>query len=130
MNWTEDDARRFVEKVRQAKANQSAEDKPVDPLTKERESFGQGTGLKTRSGRRAGSTPQRYQAGFIQGQHVAPPPEYRDRYDAFNKSLSSEAGTTKPASQPGAASDATSPPAPGANAGKRSADKEVKLSSF
>jgi hypothetical protein len=110
MNWTEEDARRFIEKVRGAQASQANPDKPFDPLNQsERDQFGQGSGLKSRSGRRAGTTSQDTKQEMFQDQRVAPPPEYRDRYDAFNKSLSTKPAVTS--DRPNPSSPSSGPPA-------------------
>lgn len=87
MGWTEDQFRKFADRMRQK------QDKPPekldDPLTrKNRGDFGKGADLRRSTGRAGGSGPQDNQRGLYESRRVAPPPEYRDHFEAYTRSLS------------------------------------------
>jgi hypothetical protein len=99
LGWTEEDAKRFVDRVRTAQENK---EKPSDPLSaKDRETIG--GGVRSRSGRGAGSTVQDDKRDLLQDRRIAPPREYKDRYEAYNRSLSLYGSGQKPAARPAAA---------------------------
>jgi hypothetical protein len=94
MGWTEEDAKKFAERMRAESAK--VEDKS-DPLNQgKRAGFGQGTDLRKSTGRSAGKGSDQLQDLFS-GRRTPPPPEVRKRYEAYMKSLSAEGMTRSPA---------------------------------
>jgi bifunctional DNA-binding transcriptional regulator/antitoxin component of YhaV-PrlF toxin-antitoxin module len=88
MGWTEEDARRFYDRLRQQVANAEA----ADPIRgRAREGFGGGADLRKRSERAAGAAVDANQ-GLETGRRTAAPPEIRKRYEAYTRSLSEAAG--------------------------------------
>jgi hypothetical protein len=87
MGWTEEDAKKFAERMR---AESAKEVDKSDPLNQaKRAGFGQGTDLRKSTGRSAGKGADQLQDLFS-GRRTPPPPEVRKRYEAYMKSLSAE----------------------------------------
>lgn len=97
MGWTEEDARRFYDRLREQAANAES----ADPMRgRAREGFGGGADLRRRSERAAGAAVDANQ-GLETGRRTAAPPEVRKRYEAYTRSLAEAAGDqSAPAPRP------------------------------
>lgn len=86
LGWTEQEARDFAKRLEKTGTPKEA---PADPLTgKAREGFGSGTQLRKSASRAAGALPRDDQQDLFQGSRTAPPPEYRELFEAYTRSLS------------------------------------------
>lgn len=98
LGWTEADAKKFIDRQR---SRQAPAEKAADPLTgKGRGSFGEGTNLRKTVGRSGNSTVQDQLRGLEQGRRSAPPPEYRELYEAYTRGLSSQSTPAEKTSPP------------------------------
>jgi hypothetical protein len=102
MGWTEEDAKKFYERM-QAQGNSPDKSDPLSAA--KRKGFGEGTDLRKSTGRSAGKSVDQMQ-DLYSGRRTPPPPEVRKRYEAYMKSLAVE----------GAAPSGTSPAAPPSSA--------------
>lgn len=103
MGWTEEEARRFADRMARHRAPDSPPEKVAEPLTgSAREGFGKSTQLRKSVGRAGGATPQDQQRDLMQDRRTPPPPEYRELYEAYTRELAKQAA--KPASPPAAPS--------------------------
>ena len=96
MGWTEADAKAFVERMRER--SKPAAEAPADPLTgKAREEFGQGTNLRRSVRRASGGGVEDTDRQLFEGQRAAPPPEYKEMYEAYTRSLGQQPSPAPPA---------------------------------
>lgn len=89
LGWTEEDMRRFTEKL-EKRLNDSGEDVSPEALARRRqfESMLEGLNLNAKTERRKGNKTKMERVQEFNSRNIPAPPEYRDQYEAFTKELS------------------------------------------
>lgn len=102
MGWTEEDARKFAERMSNKLSPElPPAEKISDPLVgKARSGFGEGTNLRKTVGRASSGAGQDDVQGLEQSRRTAPPPELRELYEAYTRSLSKTPAKSAPAPGP------------------------------
>ncbi len=97
LGWTEQDVRRFVERIReQLRASEHAQTPEELARKRQFEEMLRQLSLRTRGAQRRDAGVRKRQIENIQSRRAPVPPEYRELYEAFTRSLSRQTGNPSP----------------------------------